>query len=164
MNIGFFKSLEKKSWKGHGLERADSSNLVVNNQLSSLAINKNPEVASFFTTFQLLSDVVLPLIPAISEASIKLNSLDISHVFQTPEQITATLQAHYTSNFLFQLYRIILSVDTIGNPLSFVSSLGTGVIDFFYEPAQGLIKVSRPAPPAPSSGKTVPRATSPTTS
>jgi hypothetical protein len=28
----------------------------------------------------------------------------------------------------------------LGNPLSFVSSLGTGVIDFFYEPAQGLIK------------------------
>jgi hypothetical protein len=32
-------------------------------------------------------------------------------------------------------------VDLIGNPLSFVGSLGTGVKDFFYEPAQGLIKV-----------------------
>lgn len=40
-----------------------------------------------------------------------------------------------------QLYKIIGSVDLIGNPLSFVGSLGTGVKDFFYEPAQGLIKV-----------------------
>ena len=89
----------------------------------------------------LLTDVILPLVPSISDASIKLNALDITHVFQSPDEICATLQAHYTSNFLFQLYKIIGSVDIIGNPLSFASSLGTGVIDFFYEPAQGLIKV-----------------------
>jgi hypothetical protein len=146
VNISFYKSVDKRARGRPGIPGGvdASSVLLSSNQLSSTAFRKNPRVASIFTTFQLLTDVVLPFIPTISDASIKLNSLIIPHVFQTPEQITARLQAHYTSNFLFQLYKIIGSVDIIGNPVSFVSTLGTGFVDFFYEPAQGLIKVGRP--------------------
>lgn len=160
VNISFFKNAaDRKLWKaaaattsntaaaaavtagaGALLGGMDTSHLIVNGQLTSAAARRNPRVASIFTTFQLLTDVVLPLVPSISGASIKLNALDIAHVFQSPTEIWATLQAHYTSNFLFQLYKIIGSVDIIGNPLSFASSLGTGMIDFFYEPAQGLVK------------------------
>lgn len=147
VNISFFKStMEKRLWKS---SLNNSSSLLLQQEedqeglmlASSAGIRKNIGIAAAFNSFQLITDMILPLIPSISDASIKLNALNITHVFQTREQITATLQAHYTSNFLFQLYRIIGSVDLIGNPLSFVSSLGTGVIDFFYEPAQGLIKV-----------------------
>ena len=146
VNISVFKSAgaDRKQWRAAPsglLGELDASYLMVNNQLSSTAARRNPRVASLFTAVQLLTDVILPLVPTISDASIKLNALDITHVFQSPDEICATLQAHYTSNFLFQLYKIIGSVDIIGNPLSFASSLGTGVIDFFYEPAQGLIKV-----------------------
>lgn len=28
----------------------------------------------------------------------------------------------------------------LGNPVGLVNNLGTGVVDFFYEPAQGLVK------------------------
>lgn len=147
VNISVFKNAsDRKAWKAapSGLVGGiDASHLVVNNQLTSSAAKRNPKVASFFTAFQLLTDVALPLIPTISDAAIKLNALDIRHVFQSRDEICATLQAHYTSNFLFQLYKIIGSVDIIGNPLSFASSLGTGMIDFFYEPAQGLIKVRK---------------------
>lgn len=146
VNISVFKSAgsDRKHWRAAPsglLAELDASHLMVNNQLSSTAARRNPRVASLFTAVQLLTDVILPLVPSISDASIKLNALDITHVFQSPDEICATLQAHYTSNFLFQIYKIIGSVDIIGNPLSFASSLGTGVIDFFYEPAQGLIKV-----------------------
>lgn len=160
VNISFFKNAaDRKLWKaaaattsntaaaaaatagaGALLGGMDTSHLIVNGQLTSAAARRNPRVASIFTKFQLLTDVVLPLVPSISGASIKLNALDIAHVFQSPTEISATLQAHYTSNFLFQLYKILGSVDIIGNPLSFASSLGTGMIDFFYEPAQGLVK------------------------
>eukprot|EP00624_Nannochloropsis_granulata_P006270 evm.model.NODE_4642_length_71726_cov_21.816496.4 len=160
VNISFFKnSADRKLWKaaaattstsaaaaaataggGALLGGMDTSHLIVNGQLTSTAARRNPRVASIYTTFQLMTDVVLPLVPSISGASIKLNALNIAHVFQSPTEIYATLQAHYTSNFLFQLYKIIGSVDIIGNPLSFANSLGTGMIDFFYEPAQGLVK------------------------
>jgi Vacuolar-sorting-associated 13 protein, DH-like domain len=39
------------------------------------------------------------------------------------------------------MYKILGSSDLIGNPSSLVSNLGTGVKDFFYEPAQGVVKV-----------------------
>jgi hypothetical protein len=41
-----------------------------------------------------------------------------------------------------KIYGILGSVDFLGNPVSLVSTLGTGVADFFYEPAMGLVKVN----------------------
>ena len=35
---------------------------------------------------------------------------------------------------------LIGAVDVLGNPVGFVRGLGTGMVDFFYEPAQGLVK------------------------
>jgi hypothetical protein len=156
VNVSFHKSaVDRKVWQvaigstdvaaeaALRMGEMDTSHLIVNGQLTSAAARQNPQMAIIFTIFHLLTDVMMPLIPSISNASIKLNSLNIAHVFQTPTEIWGTLQAHYTSNFLFQFYRIVGSIDIIGNPLSFASSLGTGVIDFFYEPAQGLVKSPR---------------------
>ncbi len=39
-----------------------------------------------------------------------------------------------------QLYKLVGSFDILGNPLSLFSNLGNGVYDFFYEPAQGLVR------------------------
>ena len=38
------------------------------------------------------------------------------------------------------LYKVVGSVSVIGSPVSLVSTLGTGVFDFFYHPAQGLVR------------------------
>jgi hypothetical protein len=51
----------------------------------------------------MMPQVVLPLIPTISDASIKLTGKSISHVFQTQEHLAASLQMHYSSNFIFQV-------------------------------------------------------------
>lgn len=39
-----------------------------------------------------------------------------------------------------QIYKVIGSLEIIGNPSQLLSSLGTGVRDFFYEPAMGIVK------------------------
>jgi vacuolar protein sorting-associated protein 13A/C len=39
-----------------------------------------------------------------------------------------------------QLYKIVGSLDVIGNPVGLVNGLGSGVHDFFYQPVQGLVK------------------------
>jgi len=41
-----------------------------------------------------------------------------------------------------QVYAILGSFEFLGSPLSLVNNLGTGFYDFFYEPAQGLVKVN----------------------
>lgn len=39
-----------------------------------------------------------------------------------------------------EVYSIIGSLDFLGSPVALVSNLGTGMYDFFYEPAKGIIK------------------------
>jgi hypothetical protein len=39
-----------------------------------------------------------------------------------------------------QLYKLFGSFDLLGNPVSLIESLGTGMIDMFYEPIYGLVK------------------------
>jgi len=38
------------------------------------------------------------------------------------------------------VYKILGSADMLGNPIGLFTNLGTGVADFFFEPAQGLVK------------------------
>lgn len=38
------------------------------------------------------------------------------------------------------LAQIIGSADFLGNPVSLINNLGTGVYDFFYEPIKGVVK------------------------
>jgi vacuolar protein sorting-associated protein 13A/C len=42
-------------------------------------------------------------------------------------------------NVLSELYKILGSVELLGAPVSLISTLGTGVVDFFYEPAKGIV-------------------------
>jgi hypothetical protein len=39
-----------------------------------------------------------------------------------------------------QVYKILGSADFLGNPVGLLGNLGTGVKDFFFEPAQGLVE------------------------
>lgn len=58
---------------------------------------------------------------------------------KTESELTQTLLEHYLLSALGQLYKIVGSLDLVGNPLALVQSVGTGVKDFFYEPAHALI-------------------------
>ena len=44
------------------------------------------------------------------------------------------------SQVIAQLYKLVGSFEFLGNPVGLVNNLGTGVKDFFYEPAQGIMK------------------------
>ena len=49
------------------------------------------------------------------------------------------LQQHYKQQALTQLYmKVPGSLDIIGSPVGLLSSLGSGVADFFFEPAKGM--------------------------
>ena len=76
----------------------------------------------------------------IDHAPIQLNSLYSQSLYITRMDFTDRVTRHYLQQGLRQFYKIIGSADAIGNPVSLVSNLGTGVKDFFYEPAHGLVK------------------------
>lgn len=87
---------------------------------------------------KLLADFLLSVSSTLNGAPIKLNALFVWHIFNTSEHIASSLREHYTSSLLRQLYRVVASLDYIGNPMSLVNTLGTGVRDFFFEPVEGL--------------------------
>eukprot|EP00587_Corethron_hystrix_P001486 CAMPEP_0113299012 /NCGR_PEP_ID=MMETSP0010_2-20120614/1217_1 /TAXON_ID=216773 ORGANISM="Corethron hystrix, Strain 308" /NCGR_SAMPLE_ID=MMETSP0010_2 /ASSEMBLY_ACC=CAM_ASM_000155 /LENGTH=1296 /DNA_ID=CAMNT_0000152161 /DNA_START=261 /DNA_END=4151 /DNA_ORIENTATION=+ /assembly_acc=CAM_ASM_000155 len=88
--------------------------------------------------FASLSSALVTLVPTITNAPIKLNGKVIEYVFESLDEIMASLKGYYVYETLRQLYKILGSIDSIGNPTMLLNSLGTGVRDFFYEPALAL--------------------------
>eukprot|EP01038_Epipyxis_sp_PR26KG_P006870 gene6870-9407_t len=86
-----------------------------------------------------VGEVVLDLTSTISDAPIYFNGFQVVHMFKTDSDVFKILQEHYLHSALGQLYKIVGSLDLVGNPIGLLSSLGVGVIDFFYEPAHALI-------------------------
>lgn len=78
-------------------------------------------------------------IPNIENAPLKLNALLIEHPFATPEQLADRITKHYVVQAIKGSYKLLGSVEFLGNPVNIVSSFGTGFKDFFYEPISGVV-------------------------
>jgi len=76
----------------------------------------------------------------IDRAPINLNALMLERPFATQQELVSSIRKHYRSQLITQLYKLVGSFEFLGNPVGLVNNLGTGVHDFFYEPAQGLMK------------------------
>ncbi|GBG24825.1 Vacuolar protein sorting-associated protein 13A [Hondaea fermentalgiana] len=76
----------------------------------------------------------------VDNAPLRLNALVLQNSLSTPETILGRIFAHYRSQALRQAYLILGSVDLLGDPRGLVQNLGAGVLDFFYEPALGLVR------------------------
>lgn len=76
----------------------------------------------------------------IERAPLELNALVLQNPFCSRNDLMDRITKHYTLAGLRQAYKIVGSADFLGNPVSFVSNLGTGVKDFFYEPAMGIVE------------------------
>ena len=75
----------------------------------------------------------------IDGAPLRLNGLILEHPFCTQEELVSRIVKHYTFQGMQELYKILGSADFLGSPVSLVSNLGTGVYDFFHEPAEGIV-------------------------
>eukprot|EP00736_Rhodelphis_marinus_P009680 Rmarinus@m.7884 len=91
----------------------------------------NP-VSSFLGTFGGLMQV--------DRAPLRLNALVLEHPFESTRALSERIGKHYFRELLVEFYKIIGSAEVLGNPVLLISSIGTGVFDFFYEPAQGFSK------------------------
>ncbi len=93
-------------------------------------------IASNFPRF--LAEFAINLTNDISPSPVRLNGMEICDVCKTLDQLVLSLENHYFDALIRQLYKIVGSFNFLGNPVGVLSQLGTGVWDFFYEPAEGL--------------------------
>ncbi|XP_071787909.1 intermembrane lipid transfer protein VPS13A-like isoform X9 [Asterias amurensis] len=76
----------------------------------------------------------------VDDVVFKLGFFEREHQFYSQQQITSEIIYHYTNQAIKQLYVLVLGLDVIGNPFGFVRGVQTGVVDFFYEPYQGIVQ------------------------
>lgn len=78
-------------------------------------------------------------VPSLSQAELIFTSFVVSHAFESPEIFPRIIGTHYTSQLMNQIFSIIGSLDILNGPADFLTNIGTGVRDFFYEPINGLV-------------------------
>ena len=87
-----------------------------------------------------LPNLISTVFPAITGAPIRLQGKTLEHVFEGGSEIVTSLRNYYVNEILRQIYKIIGSLDFVGNPTMVVSSFLTGVRDFFVQPTREFSK------------------------
>ncbi|KAG8880371.1 hypothetical protein FRB97_000908 [Tulasnella sp. 331] len=75
----------------------------------------------------------------INDAPLRFNALAIKDMRLTVSILQDRIMYHYKQEVLRQLYRILGSVDFIGNPVGLFNNVSSGVADIFYEPYKGVV-------------------------
>jgi hypothetical protein len=76
---------------------------------------------------------------SIAGAPLKFTSFVVGHAFESPQALVRIIATHYSSQLTKQIFGIIGSLAILGAPADFISNVGTGVRDFFYEPINGMM-------------------------
>ena len=70
----------------------------------------------------------------------RLHARTLDHVFESPAEIFQSLRKFYVNEILRQIYKIIGSLDFVGNPTLLVSSFVSGVRDLVVTPSAAFLK------------------------
>ena len=78
----------------------------------------------------------LPVL-GLQRVRIKLNGVSFSDVVSGRQEIVSQIVGHYRNQALLEVYKVIGSLDAIGNPAGAVAGLGQGILCVLQEPAKG---------------------------
>jgi len=87
-----------------------------------------------------LPGIIAAVFPSVSDAPIRLQGKIVEHVFESPVEILSSLKNYYTNETLKQVYKIIGSLDFVGNPTILLSSFMSGVKDLVSAPTAAFMK------------------------
>jgi hypothetical protein len=84
------------------------------------------------------TNIFSAVLPRISDAPISFNERVIYHVYETEGDIWKSLRSFYSAESLRQIYKIVGSLDFVGNPTMVLTSFRTGLRDFILQPSRAL--------------------------
>lgn len=133
----------------HGKQAAPASDVYIGIlHLQPLAINlsvvrsersdQEQQASSHNPLFFVLNAASMA-VGSLADAPIRLSALVVENVRLSPDLLMDRVVTHYTQAMLSQLYRLVGSIDVIGNPVGLFNNVSGGAIALFYEPYQGLI-------------------------
>jgi len=80
------------------------------------------------------------LLANIDKMPLLLKALVLDNCFAPVDVLASLVGASYKEQILAQLYKVVLSIDLLGNPRNFWNHMATGVTDAFYEPLNGILE------------------------
>ena len=86
-----------------------------------------------------LPSLIASLFPNISDAPVRLQAKALNHVFYSPTEILVFIMGFYQTEILRQIYKIIGSLDFVGNPTMVLNSFISGFRDLIVTPSVALI-------------------------
>lgn len=95
----------------------------------------NYQINPFYTFLNMLQAGIAN----VNDAPLRLNGKMIDNAIGTKETIIWSLVSHYIQQGLVESYKIFGSVEFLGNPVGLANDIGTSAMDFFVEPAKGLM-------------------------
>ena len=87
-----------------------------------------------------LPGLIAAVFPSVSDAPIRLQGKAIDHIFESPGEILSSIKNFYVNETLKQVYKIIGSLDFVGNPTIIFSSFVSGVRDLVVAPTSAFLK------------------------
>jgi len=76
----------------------------------------------------------------MEDLELRFNSLIMENPFVPMAELQSRIIQHYIRQGIQQVYKILGCQDALGNPVGLFTNIGSGVMDFFYEPAKGIIE------------------------
>ena len=124
------------------------TNLVINYlTLSAIKVNTTFKVNKNAIEIRYVPELIITLINTLcstlssfSDVTLKLNEISFSNIFSDFDSLSGKLMTYYKNQILAQIYKIILNIDLLGNPINLLEGLGTGLFQLFNEPRKGLLK------------------------
>jgi hypothetical protein len=87
-----------------------------------------------------LPSILAAVLPSVSDAPIRLPGKGISFIFENKAEIFDSVKNYYLTETLKQIYKIVGSLDLVGNPTMVLNSFATGFRDFFAAPSKEFLK------------------------
>ncbi len=110
---------------------------VINGCVAASSISARPSSSTSALILALLKSMGAQL-ASIENVPLVLNALVLTHTFSSTKDLGKQLTRHYQRQILLRAFKIIGSVDLLGNPVAFLQNVASGVKDFLYEPVAGL--------------------------
>ena len=86
-----------------------------------------------------VSSICLDL-ASIEESQLNFTEIILLYSLQNSYTLVWFLMKNYIKQALLQFYKILGASQILGNPIGLIDKLGTGVYEFFNEPAKGLLR------------------------
>lgn len=87
-----------------------------------------------------LRNIILSIIPSITNAPIAVGGKVIDNVFEFWNEIFISLQNYYMREVQHQVYKVVGSLDFVGNPTMVINSFMKGARDFVVQPLREFLR------------------------